>query len=67
MRSGEKQILTYLKSFAIYCLDLFEINDTKEIKKKIRKDFNNKIFAYESYVNEVILQLIKTEPFKENN
>lgn len=61
---GEKEILKYFIDFSVYCLSLFEINDTKEIKKKIKKDFTNKIFPYEIYLNDVILQLVKTEHFK---
>lgn len=61
---GEKEILRFFIDFTAYCLVLFEINDTKEIKKRIKKDFTNRIFPYETYLNDVILQLVKTEHFK---
>lgn len=64
MREGEKVILEYFKDFAEYCISLFEINDTKEIKKKIKKDHHNKLFPYEVYVNEVLLNLVKSNSFK---
>jgi histone-lysine N-methyltransferase SETD3 len=67
MRKGEKEILEYYIKFTTYCLELLKIRDIKEIKKKIKKDFKNNIFPYESYLNDVILYLVKTEHFKENN
>lgn len=65
MREGEKVILEYFRDFAQYCIALFDINDTKDIKKKIKKDHHNKLFPYEIYVNDVLLNLVKSNSFKD--
>lgn len=59
MRLGEKSVLLFFLDFANYCSSLIEINNIKEIKKKVKKDYANKICPYEHYINEVLMNLIK--------
>jgi hypothetical protein len=61
MRMGEKSVLNFYLDFANYSLSLIEINNIKEIKKKIKRDFSNKVCPYERYFNDVLLNLIKKD------
>ncbi len=57
MRKGEKKILLFFQSFAVYATGLFELS-SKEIKKKVKKDFPN-YCPYDTYINDVVLNLIR--------
>jgi hypothetical protein len=61
MRLGEKSVLMYYLELTKYSLSLIEINNIKEIKKKVKKDFANKTNPYEHYINEVLLNLIRKD------
>lgn len=61
---NEIEILKYFNDFALYNLKLLDINNIKQIKEKIKIDYLNKTYPYESYLNEVVLQLIKPDKLK---
>ena len=59
MRLGEKKIINYYLEFAEYNLALLKLDDNKEIKKKIKKDFKSQPCPYNSYINNVVFSIIK--------
>jgi hypothetical protein len=59
MRLGEKKIINFYLEFTEYNLALLKLDDSKEIKKKIKKDFKSQPCPYNSYINSVVFSIIK--------